>query len=130
MSRGLRSESYASCVFFFSSRRRHTRFDCDWSSDVCSSDLSKAMVELGGLQQRLGRDAARVQAGAAEGGAAVAVLPLIYAGDAELVLRGADRGRIARRAAADDHDVEGISFVLHVRIRSPAASVPDLPVLP
>src|SRR2546430_9977581 len=30
--------------FFFSSRRRHTRFDCDWSSDVCSSDL---MVRLG-----------------------------------------------------------------------------------
>src|SRR5688572_32331052 len=27
------------CVFFFSSRRRHTRFDYDWSSDVCSSDL-------------------------------------------------------------------------------------------
>src|SRR3990167_8275037 len=23
----------------FTSRRRHTRFDCDWSSDVCSSDL-------------------------------------------------------------------------------------------
>src|SRR5580692_635284 len=33
--------------FFFSSRRRHTRFDCDWSSDVCSSDLppgSSALV--------------------------------------------------------------------------------------
>src|SRR5260370_23871945 len=29
---------YAS--FFFSSRRRHTRFKCDWSSDVCSSDLN------------------------------------------------------------------------------------------
>src|SRR5207237_6567109 len=28
-----------SVVFFFSSRRRHTRFKCDWSSDVCSSDL-------------------------------------------------------------------------------------------
>src|SRR2546430_12804154 len=27
--------------FFFSSRRRHTRFDCDWSSDVCSSDLQE-----------------------------------------------------------------------------------------
>ena len=26
--------------FFFSSRRRHTRWACDWSSDVCSSDLS------------------------------------------------------------------------------------------
>src|SRR2546430_469923 len=30
-------EDFASS-FFFSSRRRHTRFDCDWSSDVCSSD--------------------------------------------------------------------------------------------
>src|SRR5260370_32176757 len=28
-----------SLFFFFSSRRRHTRFKCDWSSDVCSSDL-------------------------------------------------------------------------------------------
>src|SRR2546430_4191031 len=28
--------------FFFSSRRRHTRFDCDWSSDVCSSDLARS----------------------------------------------------------------------------------------
>src|SRR5690606_2622676 len=27
--------------FFFSSRRRHTRFSRDWSSDVCSSDLFK-----------------------------------------------------------------------------------------
>src|SRR5690606_39596693 len=27
--------------FFFSSRRRHTRFSRDWSSDVCSSDLSR-----------------------------------------------------------------------------------------
>src|SRR2546426_5924610 len=31
--------------FFFSSRRRHTRLQGDWSSDVCSSDL----VEAGGL---------------------------------------------------------------------------------
>src|SRR5688572_33010998 len=30
--------------FFFSSRRRHTRFDCDWSSDVCSSDLRSGAV--------------------------------------------------------------------------------------
>src|SRR5580698_8497292 len=28
--------------FFFSSRRRHTRLTCDWSSDVCSSDLHPA----------------------------------------------------------------------------------------
>src|SRR6478672_4467672 len=31
--------TYMSHVFFFSSRRRHTRSDRDWSSDVCSSDL-------------------------------------------------------------------------------------------
>src|SRR2546427_8530401 len=34
------SAVFGRSVFFFSSRRRHTRFDCDWSSDVCSSDLS------------------------------------------------------------------------------------------
>src|SRR6266511_5277542 len=31
--------------FFFSSRRRHTRFSRDWSSDVCSSDLDDRVVE-------------------------------------------------------------------------------------
>src|SRR5260370_25552539 len=32
--------------FFFSSRRRHTRFKCDWSSDVCSSDLPSGYPRL------------------------------------------------------------------------------------
>src|SRR5690606_40546121 len=32
--------------FFFSSRRRHTRFSRDWSSDVCSSDLGNAPVAV------------------------------------------------------------------------------------
>src|SRR5256886_3957226 len=36
--------------FFFSSRRRHTRFDCDWSSDVCSSDLLAQGDELHPVQ--------------------------------------------------------------------------------
>src|SRR5256886_300720 len=31
---------------FFSSRRRHTIFECDWSSDVCSSDLKNTMQFL------------------------------------------------------------------------------------
>src|SRR5260370_38786543 len=31
--------------FFFSSRRRHTIFKCDWSSDVCSSDLAARLVQ-------------------------------------------------------------------------------------
>src|SRR5690606_40482872 len=32
--------------FFFSSRRRHTRFSRDWSSDVCSSDLATPSSKL------------------------------------------------------------------------------------
>src|SRR5690348_17664827 len=35
-------------VFFFSSRRRHTRWTGDWSSDVCSSDL--AVLQVGRVQ--------------------------------------------------------------------------------
>src|SRR5260221_10589447 len=33
------TEMQDNLFFFFSSRRRHTRSLCDWSSDVCSSDL-------------------------------------------------------------------------------------------
>src|SRR2546426_10755428 len=39
-------------VFFFSSRRRHTRLQGDWSSDVCSSDL--CLKPSVGLHERLG----------------------------------------------------------------------------
>src|SRR5256885_7178181 len=37
--KGSVNSSLFCCVFFFSSRRRHTRLQGDWSSDVCSSDL-------------------------------------------------------------------------------------------
>src|SRR5256885_10714916 len=47
--------------FFFSSRRRHTRLQGDWSSDVCSSDLASALeleddaaLSLGRLDRGLG----------------------------------------------------------------------------
>src|SRR5260370_24740655 len=36
---------FVSLIIFFSSRRRHTRFKCDWSSDVCSSDLRSFLSE-------------------------------------------------------------------------------------
>src|SRR5260370_16851636 len=39
------------CFFFFSSRRRHTRFKCDWSSDVCSSDLDSAVRAVAALDE-------------------------------------------------------------------------------
>src|SRR5690606_40483112 len=62
-------------LFFFSSRRRHTRFSRDWSSDVCSSDLAavdplelrRGMVDAVDLLQFLDVHAAaarvRVEAG-------------------------------------------------------------------
>src|SRR2546430_11524852 len=46
--------------FFFSSRRRHTRFDCDWSSDVCSSDLGLPLMGSRGAIQPSFRNAAHL----------------------------------------------------------------------
>src|SRR5256886_9695723 len=78
--------------FFFSSRRRHTRFDCDWSSDVCSSDLANP--------ERLAKgDAIRFHAdvrGAIAAGDAAAALNGIAAdisGAADFIL---SRGGLAR----------------------------------
>src|SRR5690606_8048070 len=45
--------------FFFSSRRRHTRFSRDWSSDVCSSDLRPPLV-VTGVRGELGDGDARL----------------------------------------------------------------------
>src|SRR6266498_5606705 len=39
-------------IFFFSSRRRHTRCGRDWSSDVCSSDLPGSIAWVAGVDQR------------------------------------------------------------------------------
>src|SRR5258707_3611051 len=38
--------NYSRVLFFFSSRRRHTRYWRDWSSDVCSSDLKVGIIGL------------------------------------------------------------------------------------
>src|SRR5256885_3280905 len=48
-------------VFFFSSRRRHTRLQGDWSSDVCSSDLvQRPQRRLGQRDHHLGADLGRL----------------------------------------------------------------------
>src|SRR5687768_18297733 len=44
-----------SLIFFFSSRRRHTRCSRDWSSDVCSSDLISILPGQGGQDRDGGR---------------------------------------------------------------------------
>src|SRR5438046_7192734 len=45
-------------VFFFSSRRRHTRLVSDWSSDVCSSDLNNFTKQIASVfaAKRSGKD--------------------------------------------------------------------------
>src|SRR2546430_17150963 len=61
--------------FFFSSRRRHTRFDCDWSSDVCSSDLERQRLAVL-VQKHVGLRAGR-RALAAIDGAHLARVPVV-----------------------------------------------------
>src|SRR5690348_18069582 len=56
-------------VFFFSSRRRHTRWTGDWSSDVCSSDLSPPGELLAGQgSEGIGRGAGMIVSVAPPGG--------------------------------------------------------------
>src|SRR5689334_23953063 len=81
--------------FFFSSRRRHTRWNCDWSSDVCSSDLpslGKNAEPAERIDPLIGLDRVGLHAGAADAVKAVA------AGDeiafdlvADAVLRSEER---------------------------------------
>src|SRR6266571_7891076 len=58
--------------FFFSSRRRHTRLTCDWSSDVCSSDLlllpDSGQARVLGLDVMKQTDAVRRRIGFVFGG--------------------------------------------------------------
>src|SRR5260370_31639785 len=63
-------------VFFFSSRRRNTRFKCDWSSDVCSSDLLRVgfpLAQAGNWPKHQGR---RARAASRRGRLAEGVVPL------------------------------------------------------
>src|SRR5947209_16446222 len=62
----MRIKRYITCVwfffFFFSSRRRHTRYWRDWSSDVCSSDLTGVRVGGTAVEERA-TGGARIQGG-------------------------------------------------------------------
>src|SRR5256886_14225165 len=82
-----------SSFFFFSSRRRHTRFDCDWSSDVCSSDLEGAgrpIPDRGAEARRAGSDRMRL---------AFAIITLFATG--RLAAQHAARSPRPYRPAAD-----------------------------
>src|SRR6267143_2205662 len=65
------------CYFFFSSRRRHTRWNCDWSSDVCSSDLE--MFDKLGIKDAMKDKARKIPA--------TPVGEIVAHGDAEIGLQ-------------------------------------------
>src|SRR5437588_7810690 len=66
--------------FFFSSRRRHTRSLCDWSSDVCSSDLGDACGGFAVHGHARGRGDRAYFLGTGFGHAAVSPLSFSFAG--------------------------------------------------
>src|SRR5687768_7605330 len=72
-------------IFFFASRRRHTRCSRDWSSDVCSSDLYDELL-LGGLVDALSRNPGAYDL-------VVAADVLLYLGDLDAVF-GAAKGAL------------------------------------
>src|SRR5205085_5750540 len=91
-------------LFFFSSRRRHTRFDCDWSSDVCSSDLvrlriwrpaTRTVTEEGAPQARdlLASRVAHVKAANTSRAGAY------YYADARLVQRRSEERRVGKECS-------------------------------
>src|SRR5216683_5146104 len=75
------------CFFFFSSRRRHTRSDRDWSSDVCSSDLRDQR-----LAGDLGREGIGGRRGHAEEGRVAQELAAVDLALDELALERGQKG--------------------------------------
>src|SRR6266487_2805122 len=93
-------------VFFFSSRRRHTRWTGDWSSDVCSSDLTGEWSQRSGLTTfTLVPHRNRVIAAKAVSSVAVAIASMLFAfvigaiGNLVCLLTGTMLGMLIRSSA-------------------------------
>src|SRR6266480_6170866 len=106
-------------LFFFSSRRRHTRLTCDWSSDVCSSDLPTALLDaverLGLRPEQAGADADVQSAGAhaATPLEQVGGDPRLLAEIAELFARESARHMSGLREAIQSGDPETFGSAVH-----------------
>src|SRR6266850_5969339 len=96
--------------FFFSSRRRHTRLQGDWSSDVCSSDLDGSIAELGPAVALMSWIV---------GGAAVARLGLERPSPARPIPAPAQTRRKAERLITPLHNLSDASEIAMRRRRSP-----------
>src|SRR3712207_4584450 len=110
-------------VFFFSSRRRHTRYWRDWSSDVCSSDLVQRRVLVAGrrLHRRddLARDAQLREVAEARLAVAAVVADRLVEPDQALldeVVRVAADQEVRRRLQADEAVVAADDAVVGVAL--------------
>src|SRR3712207_7116855 len=90
---------FYSCVlfFFFSSRRRHTRYWRDWSSDVCSSDLQLARAAV---RRDVGE---RSRPGGVEGGGRADQVQPDRAGQVQRLALG--RGGVRERGRSEERRV-------------------------
>src|SRR3712207_9454972 len=86
--------------FFFSSRRRHTRYWRDWSSDVCSSDLQR-----GGEEQVVG-DAGQDEAGRADEGGGEREAPV--AAPPGVAAHPVPKGEERKEQGEGEHDEGGV----------------------
>src|SRR2546427_1747179 len=106
-------------VFFFSSRRRHTRFDCDWSSDVCSSDLLAQFARA--AAGKVGADDGQLARGRVEARLHIAALGV------ELVRAEADRK--STRLNSSHSQISYAVFCLKKKNRRVAAAAAGLGAL-
>src|SRR2546430_3942227 len=98
---------------FFSSRRRHTRFDCDWSSDVCSSDLGEFRMGVEASPHRGAANREIVEPVESDShAAAVAVEQADVAG--KFLPHRERRGVLQMRAADLDYAGEGLGFAIEI----------------
>src|SRR5690606_39691938 len=91
-------------AFFFSSRRRHTRFSRDWSSDVCSSDLMVGLESVPEEARKLMRSIKATPLQTFRKVSLPHALPVIFAG-VKAALRSEERrvGKECRAGGSTDH---------------------------
>src|SRR5260370_42015358 len=104
--------------FFFSSRRRHTRFKCDWSSDVCSSDLID-IASARPASRSAARGAAARGTGAGDVDSARGGVFPVFPTRGGAILGPAERREIGRASCRGRGEISGVagSFKKKKRIR-------------
>src|SRR5256885_4528047 len=96
---GLRFKQRSVQFFFFSSRRRHTRLQGDWSSDVCSSDLRASPAYLNVINRGASRSETTINVYANR--SSVRVMPAATFVRGESTTREARRGEIGRASCRE-----------------------------